>query len=206
MSKNIELIGITAGGVFVAGALLWSGTAGALAIALGLALVVIGFQLGRSGEGRLPQDPELGGRLLSAVALTYVAMGALLAAIPFYGAAKLPNSISVSNRSAAQVLAVVLGFAIVEVTKAIAIDDEVIETKVSERFQTAFSTAYMPQLSRNGGPIPEKKPDGTPTDVYLAVAQPNRFDGWGPVARKERAAALKRWIVQNHPVWKPNSG
>jgi hypothetical protein len=201
LTKTLELVGITAGGVAIATAVLWNRTIGIITVVIVLCAIAAGFGSWSRGVRLLPQRPVTAGRWLSAVTVSYVAIGAFLAAIPFYGAAKLPQALTFDNRGSAQILGIALAFAVVEVAKAVAFDDEAIEGLVASRFESAISQAYFPQLSRNGGPIPERF-NGTPTDVYTAIVMPNRFDGWGPEARRKRPAAIKRWIDKEKPVWR----
>jgi hypothetical protein len=202
--KRVHQVLITAGGIAIAASFIYGDGAGRTSVIVVLAAIVFGSLAFLLGRKLLPKKPVGARRAIDFVSISYDAIAAGIAAVPFWGAAKLPSALPNVSTTASQILAVAAAVGVVELARGFLVDGSVIDQKVGRHFQKAFQGAYGRQLSPAGGPIPDPNASNdAPTNEWLNIFQEDRYEGWDFQSRRERALAVKQWFDTTHPTFRP---
>jgi hypothetical protein len=196
--KRFHQITITGGGIAIAACFIFGRPANIVATVAVICLLLLGGASAAIGRALLPRRPIAMSQLVEGLGATYDAIGAMIAAVPFYGAAKLPSVLPRVASTPKQVLAVSTAVAVVEFTRALSLDGDLVERGIGTWFKGALQQTYLKELSPSGPfPIPNSE-EGLP-DVWLNVFQEDRYGGWSFGSRHERARAVQAWINDSHP-------
>jgi hypothetical protein len=199
--KRIHQFVITGGGIVIAACFIDSFAVGSVAVLAAMGVLILGGLLARLGPKALPKNPARARVAIEASSIAYDTIAAVIAAVAFWGAAKLPSVLPGGAKTPKQVLAVAAAVLVVELTKIVAVDADLVDQWVGGQFKGAFQASYQQQLTPEG-PLPNPVGGAPPADPWLNVFQESRYSGWNFGSRRQRARALQGWIDEQHPTFR----
>lgn len=173
----------------------------ALAIGVPLALAAVSILLHIAAHLALPKRPKLATRFIGAEWPGLVGLGALLGGVTLWLAALLPKDVAGAEETGMTVVAVVVGLALIEVLKKLAIDEAIIESAGESEWKRLFRNAYEPLLE--SGRLARDRTVQTATGqsivtktyAWQAIYIGSTHGGFGRKGRASRAADLDDAVV-----------
>ncbi len=114
--------------------------------------------------------------------LAYVVPVGLILSVPLVMAAEFPTE-WLDESATADVLRLVLAYAVIEGIKLLALDGKWVKARLESDASSMFWSTY------EDNPPPQQV-NGMPNPQYLAIFSPTYQGGWGKASRKRRAQAL----------------
>ena len=158
--KHLQAVLIAIGSSLVASALILQRYQ---AIAIGIPLIMflvffVGLHL--AARRALPKRPRLATKFVGAQWLGLVGLAVLAGGVPLWLAALLPKDVGGAAQAGMVVVAVVVGLALIEVLKKLAVDEAIIESAGEREWKKLFTDAYAPLF--DSGELPASAQFRTP--------------------------------------------
>jgi hypothetical protein len=200
--KHLQAVLIALGSSLVASALILQRYQ---AIAIGIPLIMflvffVGLDLAASRA--LPTRPRLATKFVGTQWLGLVGLGVLAGGVPLWLAALLPEDVGGAAQAGMTVVAVVVGLALIEVLKKLAVDEAIIESAGEREWKKLFTDAYAPLF--DSGELPRERTvqdTGTGTSIltksyaWQAIYAPPVHGGFGREGRINRADDLEKALT-----------